>query len=166
MVKIVAPPIAKRIGDQGRLVWLRGLSGSGKSTWAEKWRNADPNRIFVVSLDGFREMWGIGYEYQSKQELAVWSSVDAVAETLLRLGAIVIVDSTNLIVDSTDLYSTSQGHWEQLAARCGVPCQCVDFTHVGVEECIRRNQARAEAGGKYIPEKAIRAMAHRAGLPM
>jgi predicted kinase len=158
-VRLVAPPAMDRLTPvgTGSLIYFRGLPGCGKSTETARLRGMYGDRCVVLERDAFRVMWGCLPLGTPEQEAVITWTVDAAARELLGRGSVVVIDGTNL-------RSEDGPHWETLAAECGVPVRCVDLTHVTVEECIRRDHARRDAGGRHVGEAVIRAMAWRAGL--
>ena len=135
-----------------KLTIMRGVSGSGKSTWAE----SQPNAL-VVSRDRIRAaMFGSNDQdyYQcdkdvlrAKEDL-VTSIQDASIASGLRAGMHVIVDNTNVrpkyiksIVD--------------IGFKAGAEVE-VKVIDVPVSVALQRNAARKAAGGRLVPEKVIR----------
>lgn len=135
-----------------KLTIMRGVSGSGKSTWAE----SQPNAL-VVSRDRIRAaMFGSNDQdyYQcdkdvlrAKEDL-VTSIQDASIASGLRAGMHVIVDNTNVrpkfiksIVD--------------IGYKAGAEVE-VKVIDVPVSVALQRNAARKAAGGRLVPEKVIR----------
>lgn len=134
---------------------LQGLPGSGKSTHAEQWRAADPERRVVVNRDRIRFHLYRQYSGLSRiQEDLVTGVEFRLADLALRQRKSVMVDNTNLRQEYVD-------QWARLADRHGVPCAVVTIgTPLG--ECLRRNRARAAAGGRFVPESVIRDMSRTA----
>src|SRR4051794_29747677 len=131
-----------------RLLITRGLPGSGKTTFA---RTLQP-RVTRVSRDDLRLM------LHGRIMLTDWADAQVTAiqrgmvETLLRRGADVIVDDTNL-------RGRSVREWAKVAERCGAAFEVHDFTDVPLDECIRRDAERPEA--VRVGADAIRRMYDR-----
>lgn len=124
------------------LTITRGLPGSGKTTWAKAQKHAvRVNRDDLrVMLHGRR----IGENWAENQvTLAHRASVEA----LLRAGADVICDDTNLRARYVREIA-------ELGMNTGAAVVVEDFTGVPLEVCIERDAARAEPVG----EEAIRSM--------
>lgn len=133
-----------------RLIVLRGLPGSGKSTWAEE------SGYRVVSRDKIRESVGIGVGEGAKSALT-WEEeqvVDVIEECLVRellgLDAVVVVDATHL----RRKYCV---RWMKFAREEGVDIEFKKFEE-NVDVCVKRDKSRGE---KRVGEEVIRDMAHR-----
>lgn len=130
------------------LIILLGLPGSGKSTWASAWRAEDPQRRLVVNRDTLRyEMFGQYHGLTDEQEDAITAAEADLASRALGAGQSIAVDATNLKQEYRDV-------WIALANRHGVRHEIVAIA-TPLAECLRRNRARAAAGGRFVPEQAI-----------
>jgi predicted kinase len=116
-----------------RLLITRGLPASGKTTFARKLQP----RVVRVNRDDLRRMLHGQRLYTQWAEGQVTLVQRATVETLLRAGADVIVDDTNL-------RTRTVRDWAEIAARFGATFEVHDFTDVPVEECIRRDAERPE----------------------
>lgn len=139
------------------LIVLRGLPGSGKSTWAREYARAHRGEVGIVSRDAVREhVLGLtmrpGDQVLDRAgEDLVTRLVEAMARALLAAGRDVVADTTNLRAEHVQA-------WRDLAAGHGATVEVVDLD-VPVEECIRRDAARAAAGGRSVGADVIRRMA-------
>jgi predicted kinase len=131
-----------------RLLITRGLPGSGKTTFA---RTLQP-RVTRVSRDDLRRMLHGRIMLTGWAEAQVTAVQRGMVETLLRRGADVIVDDTNLRPHTF-------GGWRSLASDLGVFFEVHDFTDVPLELCISRDALRpAEL---QVGAEAIRRMYER-----
>lgn len=130
---------------------LQGLPGAGKSTWAAAWRARDRQRRAVVNRDSIRvELFGVCSDLTAEQE-AVVSDIEFLRVDCA-LGA-----GLSVTVDATHLEAAYRDRWLELADRHGVRRVMITIdTPLG--ECLRRNRARAAAGGRFVPEDVIRQM--------
>ena len=130
------------------LTITRGLPGSGKTTWAK-----EQPHLVRVNRDDLRRMLHGGAvtdpELRGRAERQVSAAHHAAVEGLLRAGAHVVCDDTNL-------RSRVVREFAELAARCGAHFTVRDFTDVPVEECVRRDALRT--GDSHVGEEAIRGM--------
>lgn len=135
-----------------KLTIMRGVSGSGKSTWAE----SQPGAL-VVSRDRIRkgvfgsddqDYYAVSKEELHRKESLVTKIQDMSIAEGLREGMHVIVDNTNVrpkfiksIVD--------------IGYKAGAEVE-VKVIDVPVSVAIERNAARHAAGGRMVPERIIR----------
>jgi predicted kinase len=131
-----------------RLIVTRGLPGSGKTTYA---RTLQP-RVVRVNRDDLRRMLHGGRFLTKWAEWQVTIAQRAQVEALLRAG-------TDVCVDDTNLRSRTVREWARLAAALGVAFDVYDFTHVPLDECLRRNAMRPLA--ERVDEDVIRSMHER-----
>ncbi|MGX6605707.1 phosphatase domain-containing protein [Micromonosporaceae bacterium Da 78-11] len=114
-----------------RLLITRGLPASGKTTFARK---LQPN-VVRVNRDDLRRMLHGQRLFTQWAEGQVTHAQRAAVEALLRAGASVIVDDTNLRAKTVR-------EWAELAARFGATFEVHDFTDVPLAECLRRDADR------------------------
>lgn len=124
----------------------RGLPASGKTEWArKKLEELGSGKATRVNKDDLRAMMHTGWsEWNEKQILTIRDYI--VTESLLT--------GRHVIVDDTNLAPKHLRQLEEIAKANGARVEVVDFTHVPVEECIRRDQKRPN----YVGEKVIRKM--------
>lgn len=126
---------------------LRGLPGSGKSTWAKQQVDANPGKYKIISKDNMRAMFD-NSKYSKGNENFVLKARDALILLALQEGYHVLVDDTNLHPKHIETIK------ELVKGLAVVEIQ--DFTHVSLEECIERDRKRPN----YVGEQVIRRM-HR-----
>jgi len=117
-----------------KIIMLKGLPASGKSTWARE-RQKEGGNYLVISKDEIRKMFG---GYAPKRE----KDVLRVRNELIKLG---IKLRKNVIVDDTNLNIKHERYIRQLANELGVKFEINDdFMEVPPEECIKRDLHRGE----------------------
>ncbi|MBM2621260.1 AAA family ATPase [Actinoplanes sp. LDG1-06] len=131
-----------------RLLITRGLPGSGKTSFA---RLLQP-RVVRVNRDDLRRMLHGSLLYTEWAEAQVTLAQRTTVEGLLRKGASVIVDDTNLRTETVR-------RWAEMAARHQASFEVHDFTDVPLEECIRRDAGRDSE--ERVGEDGIRRMYDR-----
>lgn len=144
--------------DDHRVIILRGLPGSGKTTWARAFIAHRP-WYRRVSKDMLREMLGFG-RYDAEQEKLIREMQCQIIRDLLREGYHVVVDNTNLRErDVREIKGASIIYWE---GKSHLSVRVLEF-HTPLEECIRRDALRSNpVGADRIREMAER---HEWGIP-
>lgn len=130
------------------LFLLRGLPGSGKSTWIKSMK-LEP---YTVSTDKLREMYA-GLEYNldgnyrisDKADKQVWNELLKILESRMNLGLTTFVDACNI----REKYLAK---YVPLAYKYGYKIYIVDFTDISVPTCIDRNRDR---GYKRVSDTVI-----------
>jgi predicted kinase len=131
-----------------RLLITRGLPASGKTTFARKLQPM----VVRVNRDDLRVLLHGRRLFTQWAEGQVTVVQRAMVETLLRAGASVIVDDTNLRPQRVR-------EWAELAARFHAGFEVHDFTDVPLAECLRRDAARPAE--EQVGEAGIRRMFDR-----
>lgn len=131
-----------------RLTLTIGLPGSGKTTMAERCREADPTTV-LVSRDGIRaELFGEFTNYSQEQESLVTSIAEKAVDKALEEGRHVIVHDMNL-------RKAYRKRWATYAVKHGADFKYIDLTHIPVEHCITRVQTRYDLGGRWVDPEVI-----------
>jgi len=128
------------------LIILRGLPGSGKTTWAREYLADHPDAI-RVNRDDLRAMLHGERPWSMVDEATTLAARDAVIAAALRCGRTVVVDDTNL----------TRWHRQELTAlaeRHGASARLV-VLDTPIAECIRRDALRPRpVGAARITELA------------
>lgn len=125
-----------------RMTILRGISGSGKSTWAESWAGSPA----IVSRDRIR-MSLFGTESFIDEDL-VTAVEDATIAAALKSGRDVIVDDTNIHMK----YVNRLAH---IGYRLGADVELKVFD-VELGTAYLMNDHRASQGGRNVPHDVIK----------
>lgn len=132
-----------------RLIALRGLPGSGKSTYADAWREQDPASRVVVNRDDIRAMlFGAEYGTPDNESEKLVTRVQREAITgALKAGNDVVVDDTNLRLRTLrDL--------RRIAILAGADFSVDDeCATADLEVCLERNARRTDK--KPVPQRVI-----------
>lgn len=124
-----------------RVLFLKGLPGSGKTTFAKEFLKGNPD-FKRLNKDDLRAMLD-GGTWSPAHERFVCDMRDAIVNEALGAGHSVIVDDTNL-------NPVHEASLRQIATECGATFE-VKFFDVSVRECIARDAARpAPVGAKVI----------------
>lgn len=127
-----------------KTLWMtRGLPASGKSTWARAKQAEFPlGAVKRVNKDDLRAMLDAG-KWSGENEKFVVSVRDHIVIAALQ-------DDKHVIVDDTNLAPRHEARLRQLARENDAEFQLEDFTHVPLEECIRRDRARPASVGEPV----------------
>jgi predicted kinase len=124
---------------------LKGLPASGKSTWAKQKAASEPDTI-IVNRDSIRAMLKGEYKlfpFNSPMEDLVTIIEQDMVNAALDQGYSVVVDATNF---------RNEFMWRSCCSTLNYDAEfiLVDFTHVPLEECIKRDSKREFPVGSEI----------------
>ena len=140
-----------------KFILTRGIQGSGKSTWARKWVEEDPEHRIRINNDDIRNMLG-PYWIPSRESIVSNTKLQTTLYAM-RMGYDIVVDNMNLnpkevkywenVINSHNNIKTSDINpdWVQYEYEI----EFKDF-FIPLEECIRRDAMRPNP----IGEKVIR----------
>ena len=126
---------------QQRLFYLKGLQGSGKSTWALGVLEKEPLAWVRVNKDDLRKMTLSGEWTQKKESMIVQLEHDIVTKAL--------DDGKNVIVDNTGFSKRHLDFYANLCLGKGVEFT-IKFFDLPLDECIARDLKRAQPVGKDV----------------
>lgn len=121
-----------------KIIMLKGLQGSGKSTWA---KNQKPHSQYeIVSMDVIREENG---GYSRKREKKMLQIRDEKIIEGLQSGK-------NVIVDATNLNPIHEARLRQLARENDAEFIIKSFLNVDIDTCIARDLIRPNSVGQQV----------------
>lgn len=124
-----------------KIIMLKGLPASGKTTWAKEKINENSNYI-RINKDDIRE--SITGKWTSKKEKIVISIRNSLIKAGISLGK-------NVIIDDTNLNPKHEQSLKTLAQELGVEFEINDsFLKVPVEECVERDIKRDKSVGYKV----------------
>lgn len=125
-----------------KIVLVRGIPASGKSTWARKWAEEDPQHRVRICRDDIRK--GLGKYWVTSRETLVKRIKECSIYQALDLGYDIVIDDMNL--NESDVQSIFK------IARMYDDCEVEfkDFLDVPLSECIRRDKERENPIGAGI----------------
>lgn len=133
-----------------RLIVTKGLPGSGKSTWAEKYvLEHEAGTVVRVNRDSLRDMLHAGRWKGNKTEAFTREMRDRVVHAALNSGRDVIIDDTNLS-------PKTMADIERLANSPQYTLEIKDFTDVPLETCIKRDLQRTKSVGEAVIRRMYR----------
>jgi predicted kinase len=152
------------------LVILSGLPGSGKTTYARRIQTdarehaGRPGTVVVVCRDTIREH-ALGLTMGPDDQVLdqAGEAVVTALEGAMVEAAIDALGVEVVIVDAMHLDQKYVDRWRSVADRHSAHVEVIDVG-ASVEECIRRDAARAAEGGRHVGEDVIRRLAE-AGAP-
>lgn len=133
---------------------LRGLPGSGKTTFARDLLKREPDRFKRINRDDLRSMLDDGVWSSEKEEF-----IREVQDTLVRAA---FNDGYDVILDNTSLVPMTLKKLHRLAEQVGDVKVIEKGFNVPIQECIRRNSLRV--GSARVPDDVVHKMAKSAGL--
>lgn len=123
-----------------KIIFLKGLPASGKSTWAKEYCKENPDYI-RINKDDIRELLGnpkFSYEFE-KGVLAIQHE----------MGLTALNSGRSLIVDDTNFAPKHEQYWGIISVTRGIPMDVINFD-TPVEECIERDSKREKPVGKAV----------------
>ncbi len=129
------------MANNQKLIITLGLPASGKSTFASKLAEENPETHIRVCRDDIRHM--LGTYWVPAREKVVTMIENASVDAGLHKGFNVIVDATNF---------SSFNKWKDLAKELKIEFEIKDFTDVPLRTCIERDQQRERPVGKIVIE--------------
>lgn len=128
-----------------RVVVMRGIPGSGKSTWAKHFL-VDLQGFKRVNMDDLRTML-TNYKFSKGNEKIVKHLAKLLVVTLVGMGEDVVIDNTSITVKHVD-------DWQELVESLNPNIRvAVREFDTALETCISRNRCRE--GVARIPEHVI-----------
>ncbi len=129
-----------------RVILTRGLPGSGKTTWATRVLAESPARYKRVNKDELRLMLDRGRWSEANERF-----VEAVRDQII-LAA--VAAGKHVIVDDTNLDPRHETHIRRLVE--GRAQVVIEEFDVPLEECLRRDAARADPVGERVIRQMYR----------
>lgn len=137
-----------------KLVIMRGLPGSGKSTWAKAWVNEDPINRVRLNWDDMRNMMG-PYWVPERENTGVLKELrEKFLKHMMERNWDIVCDNMNLNPKEIEFYENIVKEFNEDGHSYTIEFK--DF-FIPVEECIRRDAMRANP----IGEKTIKSLFHK-----
>lgn len=137
-----------------KLVIMRGLPGSGKSTWAKAWVNEDPINRVRLNWDDMRNMMG-PYWVPERENTGVLKELrEKFLKHMMERNWDIVCDNMNLNPKEIEFYENIVKEFNEDGHPYTIEFK--DF-FIPVEECIRRDVMRTNP----IGEKTIKSLFHK-----
>ena len=129
-------------------IMIKGLPGSGKSTWADNVIKADPAGSAVrVNMDTFRSMLHCDRFSGRKTENSVLALRDASLERLMFMGI------PTVICDDTNLNPKCEVTFRLLCEEYDYAFDVEDMTDIPIQTCIERDLKRPRSVGSKVIQR-------------
>lgn len=135
-----------------KIILTRGIQGSGKSTWAKKWIEEDPEHRVRWNNDDFRRMLG-PYWTPEREHLVSESRSEFLSKAML-FGYDIVIDNMNLndwnwndVQRKIDDFNRSVFG---LKSKKRYTLEFKDFFDVSLAECIERDSKRENPIGEKV----------------
>jgi len=126
-----------------QLILMRGLPGSGKSSWIKD----KGYEIYTLCADTLRLMFSApNPQISQKDNSRVWKLLFEMLEERMKTGSLTVIDALHLNWKSIKCYLPLCEKYQYLL-------KIVDFSDVPLENCLERNKVREDY--KYVSEKVI-----------
>ncbi len=124
-----------------KVVMLRGLPGSGKSTWAKELVENESGKWIRLNKDSLRNMLHNGIWSRSNEKV--------VMELQRAMACNALEHYVSVIIDDTNYHPKYEQYYRKIAEHYGASFEIKVFD-VPVEECIRRDLLRSKPVGKDV----------------
>lgn len=137
--------------EKKKLILTRGIQGSGKSTWARKWVEEDPEHRIRINNDDIRNM--LGKYWVTEREPLVSEIKQGIVTNAMSRGYDIVIDNMNLNPKEVKFWQdiVKQNNEVNPISKYPYEIEFKDF-FIPLEECIRRDAMRPNP----IGEKVIR----------
>jgi len=136
-----------------KIIFLKGLPASGKSTWARQYVIDNPNTVRVNKDDIRMELHNGVFSKENEKE---------VIDYQINQAATALAEGKSVIVDNTHLSWTHAAEYRKLAIDMDVWFEIKSFLDVPCHECIARDKLRNWR--EQVWQKVIFSMAKKAWL--
>lgn len=139
-----------------KIILCRGISGSGKTTWAKQWALEDPEHRVRFNNDDIRNMLG-KYWVPSREDL-VKSLRSVFLLNSMSYGFDIVIDNMNLNPKELEYYNRVLDGWNN--PEWGIsdvvkPKYSLEFKDffIPLQECIERDSKRPNPTGEEVIRK-------------
>lgn len=132
-----------------KIILTRGIQGSGKSTWAKKWVEEDPEHRVRWNNDDFNKM--LGYKWiPEKADFIANMRLDFL-KSAMQKGYDIVVDNMNLDPKHLEFIRKLVNTYNSLSSSKRVYIIAIkDFFDISSEECIERDSKRENPIGEKV----------------
>ena len=123
-----------------KLIILKGIPASGKSTWAKQWVEEDPKTRVIVNRDSIRRGLGV-YWVQSREGL--------ISDLEYEMVKIAMSWGYDICLDSTNLNAKYFNKWIELSKEENYEIEYKQFD-ISLEEALERDKNREFPVGEKV----------------
>lgn len=135
-----------------KLLILRGLQASGKTTYAKQWIEEDPDNRIRFNRDNIRNMMG-KYWLPKRENIITAMYYEFLRNTMLD-GYDIVIDNMNLNPDCIKELEKEVSEFNEWALQSPLDIryeiEVKDFFHVPLETCIKRDAERENPIGENV----------------
>lgn len=134
-----------------KILILRGLQGSGKSTFARQWVDEDPNHRVRFNRDDVRNMLG-KYWVPEREEVINQMYVAFLDQSMVE-GYDIVIDNMNLnqsYIDEINKIVEEFNSWLGNYSIIKYEVEIKDFFHIPLQTCIDRDAQREHPIGENV----------------
>lgn len=146
-----------------KILILRGLQGSGKSTFAKQWVNEDSEHRVRFNRDDIRNM--LGKYWVPSREGLIDSMYWNLLEQATASGYDIVIDNMNLnekYIDEVNKFVEETNLWlGQSAADFIYKVEIKDFFHIPLQTCIDRDAQRENPIGEQVIRNTYNKYKHK-----
>lgn len=140
------------MNDIRKILILRGLQGSGKSTMAKQWVNEDPEHRVRFNRDDIRNM--LGPYWVPKREDLITAMYWDFLTTATSSGYDIVIDNMNLdekYIEEIKKFVNDTNAWLDMSEESfRYKVEIKDFFHIPLQTCIDRDAQRDNPIGERI----------------
>ncbi len=129
------------------LYLTRGIPGSGKTTWRQRFQERRP-ATQGISRDDLRDGMFGRFNCSQDEENQITKRIKKLVRGVLQSGV-------DIIVDNQSLRDREVKEWVQLAGAVGAEVSVQDFRGVPLDTCLERVRLRNEKGERQVPEEYV-----------
>lgn len=146
-----------------KILILRGLQGSGKSTFAKQWVNEDSEHRVRFNRDDIRNM--LGKYWVPSREGLIDSMYWNLLEQATASGYDIVIDNMNLnekYIDEVNKFVEETNLWlGQSATDFIYKVEIKDFFHIPLQTCIDRDAQRENPIGEQVIRNTYNKYKHK-----
>lgn len=150
--------------EKRTILILRGLQGSGKSTFAKQWVNEDPEHRVRFNRDDMRNM--LGKYWVPSRETFINVIYNSFLTGAMKKGYNIVIDNMNLdekylkdIQEDIDWFNSMTD--DDYETKWYYEMEVKDFFHIPLQVCIERDAQRENPIGAEVIKRTYNKYKHK-----